>query len=124
MLLGIVWLVGGMELAFGYAMSVAVVARSWAEFVVCLFERLVWQYWALTISTQFPFPWVGEDYTCYPLAMFIMTLCTAILVTGVKESTRFCHVGRVDNRDSTGRQNDDIPFWKGLWLVNFRICGA
>ena len=40
--------------------------------------------------TKLPVPWIGDDgYTCCPLSVIIIGICTIILVTGVKESTRF-----------------------------------
>ena len=77
------WLVGW-NLTLGYAVSAAVVAQSWAEYLVGFVRGWVdWTYW-----TKVPVPWL-EDYTCCPLSMVIIGICTLILVTGVKESARF-----------------------------------
>lgn len=91
------WLVGW-NLTLGYAISSAVVAQSWAQYVA----GFVQGFWSsssssveyyLTLWTKLPLslPWLGLDdgYTCCPLSVVIIGLCTVILVTGVKESTRF-----------------------------------
>ena len=75
------WLVGW-NLTLGYAVSAAVVARSWAEYMVGFFQGIV----DLTWWTHAP---IGESYTCCPLAMLIIGLCTVVLITGAKESARF-----------------------------------
>jgi APA family basic amino acid/polyamine antiporter len=83
------WLVGW-NLTLGYAVSAAVVARSWAEYLVgflqglAFFDHVELAPWL----TRLP---IGafEDYTCCPLSMLIIGFCTVVLVTGVKESTRF-----------------------------------
>ena len=85
------WLVGW-NLTLGYGVSAAVVAQSWALYLVGFIEGF--SAWPsvdieLTYWTKFPISWVGDDYTCCPLAIVIVGLCTLILVTGVKESTRF-----------------------------------
>lgn len=87
------WLVGW-NLTLGYAVSSAVVARSWAEYSVDFFQQVasipVPSWW-----TKFPVLQVLfgiesiSSYTCCPLAMVIINLCTLVLITGVKESTRF-----------------------------------
>ena len=91
------WLVGW-NLTLGYCVSAAVVARSWAEYlvgfvqgivvaVVSSDDALVLQYY-LTKLPILP-SILGDDYTCCPLSVAIIGLCTLILVKGVKESTRF-----------------------------------
>ena len=73
----------------GYAVSGAVVARSWAEYVVNFLEGIIGVHPALTMSTHYPFPWLGHDYECCPLSIVIITLCTIVLITGAKESAKF-----------------------------------
>ena len=80
------WLVGW-NLTLGYAVSAAVVARSWAEYSTGFLAgygvtHLEW-------LTKTPVRLFGDDYTCCPLSMVIITFCTLVLVTGVKESARF-----------------------------------
>ena len=95
------WLVGW-NLTLGYAVSAAVVAQSWADYLVGFLKgwvNLDWTYW-----TKFPYTapmslWSNDDddddqshqpeYTCCPMSMVIIGVCTLILVTGVKESARF-----------------------------------
>lgn len=83
------WLVGW-NLTLGYAISAAVVARSWAEYVVGLLNLgpdSQWRY--LTKLPLGDIPMGGDHLTCCPLSMIIIAICTGILVTGTKESTRF-----------------------------------
>jgi basic amino acid/polyamine antiporter, APA family len=105
------WLVGW-NLTLGYAISAAVVARSWAEYLVGFLQGLPFfkehhdredgsssggssmiNLQVLTkLAISLPFfknDDDDEEYTCCPLSMLIIGLCTVILVTGVKESTRF-----------------------------------
>ena len=83
------WLVGW-NLTLGYAISAAVVARSWAEYMVGFVEGFnSTNVFSLTWMTKLPAPLLGPDYTCCPLAMVIIGFCTLVLVTGAKESTRF-----------------------------------
>lgn len=72
------WLVGW-NLTLGYAVSAAVVARSWAEYVVGLLESsnpsetLQWQW-----LTKLPVPGFqtdGERFTCCPLSIVISKFC-------------------------------------------------
>jgi len=94
------WLVGW-NLTLGYAVSAAVVARSWAEYSVNFLhgyldrgdEDIRSNQWAVWL-TKFPIlSYLGiiddSSYTCCPLSMVIIGLCTVVLITGVKESTRF-----------------------------------
>ena len=73
--------------------SASVVARSWAEYVVDFVEGLSpTSSSSVSLSpwlTKLPLTTFGPDYTCCPLSMVIIAVCTVILVTGVKESTRF-----------------------------------
>lgn len=79
------WLTGW-NLTLGYAISAAVVARSWAEYVNVFLSgyfganRFEW-------LTKLPISLLNG--TCCPLSMVIIALCTLILVLGVKESARF-----------------------------------
>jgi APA family basic amino acid/polyamine antiporter len=84
------WLVGW-NLTLGYAVSAAVVARSWAEYLVGFCEGIVAPEHipSLVWLTHAPVPLLGENYECCPLAMVIIGVCTLVLVTGAKESTRF-----------------------------------
>jgi basic amino acid/polyamine antiporter, APA family len=86
------WLVGW-NLTLGYAISAAVVARSWAEYLLRFVDGLLpgvdasqWQ-WLTHLPIHLPF--VSDNYTCCPLAVVIIGLCTLVLITGAKESTRF-----------------------------------
>lgn len=80
------WLVGW-NLTLGYAISAAVVARSWAQYVVGFLQGVVDYPDILHWMTHAAVP--GLEYECCPLAMIIIGLCTAVLVTGAKESTQF-----------------------------------
>lgn len=83
------WLVGWC-LTLGYAVSAAVVARSWADYLVGFVSGYYFGDVAdLGFLTKYPIPLFGDDYTCCPLSMVIITVCTLILVLGVKESARF-----------------------------------
>lgn len=103
------WLVGW-NLTLGYSISAAAVARSWAVYVAGFFHG-----WLQNQSNEFkgeepvlsraqkladnilqwlvkaPLPTVfgDNDYECCPLAAVVITLCTFVLVTGAKESSRF-----------------------------------
>ena len=71
-------------------MSAAVVARSWAEYLVGFLQSFAFlDNFDLKWLTKLPLPALGENYTCCPLSILIIGLCTLVLVTGVKESTRF-----------------------------------
>jgi len=107
------WLVGW-NLTLGYAVSAAAVSRSWAVYVAGFFhgflrdqstnvngELGVDQTLSATsrISADKVLQWLtkapipnlfgGEDYECCPLAAIVILLCTSVLVTGAKESSRF-----------------------------------
>ncbi|CAB9499340.1 affinity cationic amino acid transporter 1 [Seminavis robusta] len=87
------WLVGW-NLTLGYAVSAAVVARSWAEYTADFIGSFIPEQFDahyLHWLTKMPLPAmiVGEDYTCCPLSMLIIGICTLVLVTGVKESAKF-----------------------------------
>lgn len=84
------WLVGW-NLTLGYGVSASVTARSWAEYLTGFIGGFFVgnEHHALTWLTHAPIPLFGEDYTCCPLSMVIIGLCTMVLVTGAKESTRF-----------------------------------
>lgn len=101
------WLVGW-NLTLGYAVSAAVVARSWADYVMGFVQGFLIQHdnpqnddnnnndsnntqVDLTIwLTKLHIPMLfGDEYTCCPLSMIIIGFCTVVLVTGVKESARF-----------------------------------
>jgi basic amino acid/polyamine antiporter, APA family len=88
------WLVGW-NLTLGYGISAAVVARSWADYVVGFLQSIRffgsgtdnsdWIIWL----TKLPVDIWGFQLTCCPLSMLIIGFCTLILITGVKESSRF-----------------------------------
>lgn len=82
------WLVGW-NLTLGYAISAAVVARSWAEYLAGFLGGLIGNDAVLKWLTHAPLPLFGENYACCPLSMVIIGVCTMVLVTGAKESTRF-----------------------------------
>jgi basic amino acid/polyamine antiporter, APA family len=106
------WLVGW-NLTLGYAVSAAVVARSWAEYVTGFVSGLVGTSgnsndgFALDrYLTKVPIPFLNsggdnntEYYTCCPLAMVIIALSTLVLVTGVKESARFNTISKNEERE-------------------------
>ena len=84
------WLVGW-NLTLGYGFTASVVARSWAEYVATWiggfaqragYSSLDW----LAYLTKVP---LYGDYTCSPLSMVVIALCTWILMAGAKESSRF-----------------------------------
>ncbi|KAI2514373.1 amino acid/polyamine antiporter [Fragilaria crotonensis] len=92
------WLVGW-NLTLGYAVSAAVVARSWADYVMGFVQGFLVDsddntnynnnsstQWLTKLRIPMVF---GDDYTCCPLSMVIIGFCTLVLVTGVKESSRF-----------------------------------
>ena len=83
----------GWNLTLGYAISAAVVARSWAEYllrfvdgVIPLMDASKLQ-WLTHLSIKVP--GLEDDYDCCPLSVVIIALCTMVLVTGAKESMRF-----------------------------------
>ncbi|KAI2511222.1 amino acid/polyamine antiporter [Fragilaria crotonensis] len=93
------WLVGW-NLTLGYAVSAAVVARSWADYVMGFVQGFLVDnnddntnynnHSSTQWLTKLRIPMVfGDDYTCCPLSMVIIGFCTLVLVTGVKESSRF-----------------------------------
>jgi amino acid transporter len=87
------WLVGW-NLTLGYAVSAAVVARSWAEYTSSFLKSYLPTEYADSYQVQWltklPLPMPGrDDYTCCPLSMLIIGICTLVLVTGVKESSKF-----------------------------------
>jgi amino acid transporter len=107
------WLVGW-NLTLGYAVSAAAVSRSWAVYVAGFFhgwlqgqninvndELGVEEPMSSTFQTsadellqwlaKAPFPNIfgDQDYECCPLAAVVILLCTSVLVTGAKESSRF-----------------------------------
>jgi APA family basic amino acid/polyamine antiporter len=112
------WLVGW-NLTLGYAVSAAAVSRSWAVYVAGFFhgwlqgrhadvndefgvEGEVGEPMPSTFGTsadellqwlaKAPFPNIifgDQDYECCPLAAVVILLCTSVLVTGAKESSRF-----------------------------------
>ena len=116
------WLVGW-NLTLGYAISAAAVSRSWAVYVAGFFHG-----WLQDQSNGFkgketlssavrrsadnilqwfvkaPFPTIfgDQDYDCCPLAAVVILLCTCVLVTGAKESSRFNTVMTVLNLSVLG----------------------
>jgi amino acid transporter len=88
------WLVGW-NLTLGYGISAAVVARSWAEYVVGFLQGIQMFGWEKENSrwiiwlTKLPVDILGYEFTCCPLSMVIIGFCTLILITGVKKSSRF-----------------------------------
>ena len=90
----VAWLVGW-SLTLNYAFSASVVARSWGEYLAAFLRGLPYfQSRGLKMSwlTRMHLSWVPfvpETYTCSPLSIVIVAICTAVLVTGAKESSRF-----------------------------------
>lgn len=107
------WLVGW-NLTLGYAVSAAAVSRSWAVYVAGFFQGLLGNHDSNVNSelgidqmlfdkfrisadkflqwlakAPIPNPFGGEEYECCPLAALVILLCTSVLVTGAKESSRF-----------------------------------
>jgi APA family basic amino acid/polyamine antiporter len=91
------WLTGW-NLTLGYSVSAAVVARSWAEYLVRFVDGLIPQMDASKLRwlthTPVHIPEIissssSSGYDCCPLAVVIIGVCTAVLITGAKESTRF-----------------------------------
>ena len=106
------WLVGW-NLTLGYGVSASVVARSWAEYVVGFLQGWIntlpnsttsttlsslsnFLHWSIHAPIPFGFDEMEDNddssedvYECCPLAMLIIFLCTLVLVTGAKESSRF-----------------------------------
>lgn len=90
----VAWLVGW-NLTLNYAFSASVVARSWAEYLAAFVRGLPYVeamdvdlLWLTRMKLHW-IPFVPESYTCSPLSIVIVALCTAVLVTGAKESSRF-----------------------------------
>lgn len=78
------WLVGWF-LTLGYGFTASVVAQSWGDYVASA-ASVVFPTADLDYLTKLPI--VGE-YTCSPLSTVIVALCTWVLVSGAKESSRF-----------------------------------
>ena len=118
------WLVGW-NLTLGYAVSAAAVSRSWAVYVAGFFHGLLraknnnneLQIEPTLLETiqiaadnvlqglvRAPFPNLvgGQDYECCPLAAVVILLCTSVLVTGAKESSRFNTVMTILNLSVLG----------------------
>ena len=104
----------GWNLTLGYAVSAAAVSRSWAVYVSGFFHGwlepessninddvggeepmstmivtatdnfLQW-----SVKAPLPELFGGQEYECCPLAAVVILLCTSVLVTGAKESSRF-----------------------------------
>jgi len=104
------WIVGW-NLTLGYAISAAAVAKSWAVYVASFLSSLLEKYNSLNNATtstantsstlawltRTPLPFLADDYTCCPLSMVIIALCTLVLVTGVKESSQFNNIITIVN---------------------------
>mmetsp|Transcript_22883 Transcript_22883/g.32011 ORF Transcript_22883/g.32011 Transcript_22883/m.32011 type:complete len:376 (-) Transcript_22883:71-1198(-) len=93
------WIVGWF-LTLGYGFTASVVARSWAEYLAnFIHDGIVYAtdgnddsevyLGFLEYLTRFPIPFVAEGYTCSPLSVVIISLCTYINVAGAEESSRF-----------------------------------
>ena len=101
------WLVGW-NLTLGYAVSAAAVSRSWAVYVAGFFhgvlqndelgvEQTLADMFRMSANkllqwfARAPVPnlFGGQDYECCPLAAVVILLCTSVLATGAKESSRF-----------------------------------
>ena len=118
------WLVGW-NLTLGYAVSAAAVSRSWAVYVAGFFHGLLrvnnnsngLEIEPTLLETiqiaadnvlqwlvRAPFPNLvgGQDYECCPLAAVVILLCTSVLVTGAKESSRFNTVMTILNLSVLG----------------------
>jgi len=103
----VAWLVGW-NLTLNYAFSASVVARSWAEYLAAFIRglpyfdargsELLW----LTRMKLYYVPFVPETYTCSPLSIVIVALCTAVLVTGAQESSNFNNAMTVLNLGMLG----------------------
>jgi APA family basic amino acid/polyamine antiporter len=78
------WLVGWF-LTLGYGFTASVVARSWGDYVASFARGVTGWSW-LAYLTNFP---IYGGYTCSPLSTVIVALCTWVLVSGAKESSRF-----------------------------------
>jgi len=87
------WIIGW-NLTLNYAFSASVVARSWGEYLAAFIRGLpVFQNNGVTLDwltrMSLSLPVVPSSYTCSPLSTVIIGLCTLVLVTGAKESSRF-----------------------------------
>jgi APA family basic amino acid/polyamine antiporter len=90
----VAWLVGW-SLTLNYAFSASVVARSWGEYLAAFLRGLPYfqsrglkMRWLTRMKLSW-LPLVPKSYTCSPLSIVIVVICTAVLVTGAKESSRF-----------------------------------
>jgi len=83
------WLVGWF-LTLGYGFTASVVARSWADYVASFLESVLQtmsnHFISLAYLTRLP---IYGNYVCSPLSIVIVALCTWVLVSGAKESSRF-----------------------------------
>lgn len=85
------WIIGW-SLCLEYAITAAVVARSWAEYVVSFLSSVMEgskNFWISFVKLPIPFL---PEHTCSPLSIVIVALSTAILLCGVQESTRFNNI--------------------------------
>eukprot|EP00560_Eucampia_antarctica_P009780 CAMPEP_0197829504 /NCGR_PEP_ID=MMETSP1437-20131217/5988_1 /TAXON_ID=49252 ORGANISM="Eucampia antarctica, Strain CCMP1452" /NCGR_SAMPLE_ID=MMETSP1437 /ASSEMBLY_ACC=CAM_ASM_001096 /LENGTH=628 /DNA_ID=CAMNT_0043431239 /DNA_START=15 /DNA_END=1901 /DNA_ORIENTATION=- len=99
------WLVGW-NMTLGYGISSAVVARSWAEYLVSFTNQVshsdnIKRVMNWLVAAPIPFI-AKEDYTCSPLSIVIIGLCTVILVSGSKESTSFNNLITIINLSMLG----------------------
>lgn len=90
----VAWLVGWL-LTLNYAFSASVVARSWGEYLAAFLRGLPYfqsrglkMRWLTRMKLSW-LPLIPESYTSSPLSIVIVVICTAVLVTGAKESSRF-----------------------------------
>jgi len=90
------WIIGW-NLCLEYAITAAVVARSWAEYVSSFLSSittgrshnvLTKHFWKSLVKLPIPF----TSHTCSPLSIIIVILSTCILLCGVQESTRFNNI--------------------------------
>lgn len=105
------WMTGWF-LTLGYGFTASVVARSWAEYVASFLrstiDALSWTATSvdndtssssssdsihhavpLEYLTKLPLSFVWKNYTCSPLSIVIIAICTLVNVLGAKESSRF-----------------------------------
>lgn len=86
------WLVGWF-LTLGYGFTASAVARAWAEYFASFLRAIVADEtqaeMPLPYLTRLPLSFVYDGYTCSPLSVLVIALCSYVLVRGVKDSSAF-----------------------------------
>jgi APA family basic amino acid/polyamine antiporter len=78
----------GWNLILGYGFTASVAARAWADYTGDFILKVTQQSWILYF-TELPLFGDDVDYTCSPLSIVIISISTAILLRGAKDSSTF-----------------------------------